>query len=38
VLITHEPEVAEVAQRTIRVRDGLVEAAASAAPASGAHR
>jgi putative ABC transport system ATP-binding protein len=25
VLITHEPEVAEVARRTIRLRDGLVE-------------
>ena len=25
VLITHEPEVADAAQRTIRIRDGLVE-------------
>ena len=33
VLITHEPEVAEVAGRTIRIRDGLVETAASAASA-----
>ena len=32
VLITHEPDVAEVAQRTIRVRDGLVETPAAAAP------
>ena len=31
VLITHEQEVAEAAQRTVRIRDGLVEQLAGAA-------
>ena len=38
VLITHEPDVAEVAQRTIRVRDGLVETPAAAAPGIAGNR
>ena len=38
VLITHEPEVAEVAERTIRVRDGLVETPSAAVPGAGALR
>jgi len=30
MLISHEPEVAAAAQRTIRIRDGLLELAAAA--------
>jgi len=33
ILVTHDPTVAAAAERAIRIRDGLIEASAAAAPA-----